>query len=317
MLRYKKYTLIKPDNQQRERIAKIIEDKNGSIFQEFDLNSIVQKHFNTDFYYLVDNPKRIENLSPIHVQKGRMGIKRYHFKPLYDIPYAGFIDDNNINLKEISVGLFESCAYYGLPSIKNTSSKKAEFHGETSFIDLTLDEDQIFNEIIHSKRRNMIRKANKSGIDVRTYSNEKGLQYLWPILEELHSKLGYEHLKKEYYADIINTLGLTKKAYILVAFKEEKPLSGVIILGNKNFMTYYKGASWFGIKNEGQGELLQWEAIKLSKSNNVSFYDLGNLDRENLPSIYKFKTGISNNIVNYPVYSIHSFGYKVIKKMMG
>jgi len=60
---------------------------------------------------------------------------------------------------------------------------------------------------------------------------------------------------------------------------------------------------------------LQWEAIKLSKSLGVKCYDLGNLQKEILPSIYKFKTGISNNVIQYPVYSKHSLGYKIVNKI--
>lgn len=315
MLKYKGFSLIKPNAGQRVEINLIIENQFGSVFQDVELNEIVQKHFKTELFYLVDNPNNIKNLTPVHIQKSKFGLKRYHFKPLYDIPYAGFVDESNIKFNEISVGLFESYVYCGLPATKKSNNNESSLNnGETSFIDLSLDEDDIFNGVIHSKRRNMIRKAIKSGIVIKKYTNDEGLKYFWPILDELHNKLGYSHLKEDYYKDIVNTYGPKNQAYILVAFKEGIPVSGIFILGNKNYMLYYKGSSKFGAKNEGQNELLQWEAIKICKSIGVNYYDLGNLDKQNLPHIYKFKTGISNNIVNFPIYTKSSLGYKVVNK---
>ena len=80
-------------------------------------------------------------------------------------------------------------------------------------------------------------------------------------------------------------------------------------------MHYYKGAGLFDVKNEGQGELLQWEAIKISKSLGTKYYDLCNLDKDNLPSIYRFKTGISNTIYKYPKLTKNKLGYKVLNRL--
>jgi hypothetical protein len=316
MLNYKDFCLIRPNEDQSIKISQIIEERNGSVFQEIDLNEIVQKHFNTELFYFVDSPSNIENFSVIHITKNKFAGKCFNFKPLYDIPYAGFIDDTQIDFNSFSIGFFESINYCGYPRSENKyNNQELLSFGETCTVDLNLNEDDIFNNVIHSKRRNMIRKAEKSGISVKKFFSNEGMIHFWPMLDELHKKLGFTRLPKEYYTDIIDTYGMKKQACILVAFKDEEPISGTFILGNKNYMLYYKGASVFGVKNEGQGELLQWEAIKLSKSLGIKCYDLGNLQKELLPSIYKFKTGISNNIIQYPVYSKNSLGYKVINKI--
>lgn len=316
MIRYKDFSLIKPDSDQIRMISQVIEERNGSVFHEVDLNKICEKHFDSSLFYFVDNPKNISNFSPIHVTKGKFGLKRYHLKPLYDIPYAGFIDDTQIDFNAFSIGYFESINYCGYPRAeKKYNNPELLSFGETCTVDLTINEDDIFSKVIHSKRRNMIRKAEKSGITTKKFFSAEGLNYFWPMLDELHKKLGFTRLPKKYYMDIINAYGLKKQACILVAFRNEEPISGIFILGNKNYMLYYKGASGFGVKNEGQGELLQWEAIKLSKSLDIKCYDLGNLQKELLPSIYRFKTGISTNIIQYPVYSKNSFGYKVVNKI--
>lgn len=316
MLKYKDFKLIKPDINQSHRINKLIKIREGSIFHEESFNKIVQKNFNTEFYFFVDDPVEINNFSPVHVTEQNYLSKCYHFKPLFDIPYAGFLDESKVNLLEINVGLFDSLVYTGFPFYKKTNSNFENLKsGQTSMVDLSLEDDYIFNKIIHSKRRNMIRKAKKSGIEIKKYFTVEGIEQFWPILDKLHLKLGYKNLKRQYYYDLMNGLGGKNKAFILIAQKGNMPISGVFIVGNKNYMIYYKGASVYGVKNEGQGELLQWEAIKLSKSIGTKYYDLCNLDKINLPAIYKFKTGISNNIIHYPKFSKYSIGYKVLNKL--
>ena len=222
-----------------------------------------------------------------------------------------------IDLNEFSIGSFESIKYAGFPYVNDEIHKKNDSLsiGKTNMVDLSMDEDEIFSSVIHSKRRNMIRKAIKSGISTKSFYTEDGFKDFWPILEELHKKLGYSNYTYDYYNEILKNYGTKKQAFLLIAYKYEQPISGVFIIGNKNYMHYYKGAGLFDVKNEGQGELLQWEAIKLSKFLGSKYYDLCNLDKDKLPAIYRFKTGISKNIIPYHKYSKNSLGYKIINRI--
>jgi lipid II:glycine glycyltransferase (peptidoglycan interpeptide bridge formation enzyme) len=316
MLSYKNYQLIKPNSLQKEQISKVIKKNNGAIFHDVHLNEIVAEQFNTELFYLVDDPTNISTLSPVHKESMKNGMTRYHLKPLYDMPYAGFVGENEFCSKNFSKGFFDAIIYVGFPYEKefNINSDKVRA-GETCMVDLSLSEDDIFNKVIHSKRRNMIRKAQKEGIIIKCFKDEDGLKEFWPILGKLHDKLGYDQLTFDYYNKIILEYGPKGEAFILVAYKNGETISGVFIIGNKNYMHYYKGASMFEVKNEGQGELLQWEAIKLSKSLKAKYYDLCNLNKQALPAIYKFKTGISNEIYQYPIYSDNSIGFKIIRRV--
>lgn len=315
MLKYKNFSLIKPNQEQCKKISDIIIENNGSIFHEVELNKIVKENFNTELYYLVDNGENIKNFTPVHITKNRFGLNQYHFKPLADIPYAGFLKEEAIDFESINIGVFESMVYSGFPKEKKLKvQSNIKISGETTMVDLSLDESEIFTTVINSKRRNMIRKAEKSGIIVKRFFTQEGLLQFWPMLDSLHRKLGYEHLKFDYYQRILQDYGNKKQAFILIAYKDEKPVSGVFILGNMNYMHYYKGASVFDVKNEGQGELLQWEAIKASKNIGTKYYDLCNLDNQKLPAIYRFKTGISQDIYPYLKYSNTSLGFKIINR---
>lgn len=317
MLKYKDYSFIKPEMRLNQRICEVINHTGGSIFHEVDLNKIVSGNFNSELYYLVDNIDHITCLSPVHITKNKLGLKKFNCNPLGDMPYAGFVGKGSIDINKLSVGYFESLNYSGFPYVKDLVHKVNDNFsvGESNMVDLSLDEDAIFNTIIHSKRRNMIRKANKSGLTTKAFYDKKGLDLFWPILDELHKKLGYINYTYDYYEQILNKYADKKQAFILIAYKEQKPISGIFILGNKNYMHYYKGAGVFGIKNEGQGELLQWEAIKISKKLGTKYYDLCNLDKDKLPAIYRFKTGISQDIYQYKKYSNSAMGYKIMNRI--
>ena len=101
----------------------------------------------------------------------------------------------------------------------------------------------------------------------------------------------------------------------MIAFQNKLPVSGVFVIGNNNYMHYYKGATIYNVKNLGQGELLQWETIRELKKMDVKYYDLCNLNKKKLPSIYSFKTGICNNLVPYEIKTKKGLGFQIINKL--
>ncbi|GAP42351.1 femAB family [Lentimicrobium saccharophilum] len=313
MIRLKDYSLIKINPDQRDQIESLINLNNGSVFHEPILNEIASKYHKTDFYYLVNDPDIIKIACPVHVTKYDFGRKLYQLKPPGDIPYAGFVGELTELDQYLKIGLNDALIYAGFPT-QNLTELSEEESGLTSMVDLSLSENDIFMKVINAKRRNMIRKAVKSGIEVKAFLDKDGLEIFWPILLSLHIKLGYQKLQKDYYESLFNQYSKKGKSVILIAYKGEKAVSGLLLLGNNNYMHYYKGASVTGTLNEGQGELLQWEAIKWAKGKS-KFYDLCNLNRESLPEIYRFKTGISDQLFFYRKFKMKSLGFKILNRL--
>jgi len=307
MLRYKNYKVVKPTEYINNQILELINKKEGSVFHEPALNRIIEEKFKTEFYYLVDNPDNINHASVLHITRNKFGLRRYNLRPLRDIPYSGFIGKDHVDFEKFSIGFNESLYYVGFPYYKELNCRS----GQTTMIDLSQNEEEIFNKVIHSKRRNMIRKAQRNNIAVEIYNDLSGFDKFWPILRELHEYLGYGQLDYDYYKKIVMEYSRNHQAFTLLAYEKGVTLSGVLILGNSNYMHYYKGATKPGVNNNGQGELLQWEAIKLSKRLGARYYDLCNLNKDKLPEIYRFKTGISDNKFRYPIFTIDPFVYKV------
>ena len=64
------------------------------------------------------------------------------------------------------------------------------------------------------------------------------------------------------------------KSIVFLARKNSKPLAGVMLLANHYICHYWNGVHLNNPENEGQGELLQWEAIRWAKEKGTQFYDL-------------------------------------------
>ena len=80
---------------------------------------------------------------------------------------------------------------------------------------------------------------------------------------------------------------------LLMAYYEDKPISGVIVImyGNKTWYLY--GASSNEHRNLMPNYLLQWEMIKIALANKSDIYDLRGVPgiADNSNGLYRFKKG--------------------------
>jgi serine/alanine adding enzyme len=310
-MRFKKIHISELNN---VKVLNCINNNSGTVFHEPAFNKLVSKYFDTDLYYLIDEGMSYKFICPIHEKKENFFNKYISYKALGDIPYGGFIGDTKHLPTPVKAKLFEKIVYSSIPSKK----LHVDFNfntGETVMVNLRLTEDEIFNQVINSKRRNMIRKAIKNEVSIKTYTTMEGFDSYRSLLEELHRRLDYTHLKIDFYKELFSEYSKKDQAAILLSFINGKLCSGNMIIGNKNYIHYYKGASATEFKNVGFGELLQWESIRWAKKNGSKFYDLCVIDKEKLPSLYRFKTGISSCIYYYDVFSESGLGFKLFQRL--
>ena len=115
---------------------------------------------------------------------------------------------------------------------------------------------------------------------------------------------------------IFNRLNKTENINILYlwAIFEEKTLAITVIIYDKDYAIYWLGINGKDMPNNGQGEMLQWEAIKYVKFKGCKYYDLCYIEKERLPHIYEFKKGFSDWEVEVPLLTQKPLTYKVISK---
>lgn len=290
-------------------IDNFINAHEGLIFHETKFNEIASETFNTNlFYFLAYIDKKLVGICPVHsIKRGKLRLL-YSNNGSFEIPYGGWVFDDKFTTflslwNKLPIRLNESLTYWSSFNIKNLPEKlkqKGEIF-QTGLVDLTISEEELFTNVINSKRRNMIRKAEKSGITIKKYGTN-GLPIYFNLFHEMHKKSGLKEISSNYYQNIFKSYYSTRSIILMIAFHEEIPLAGVIMVGNKNVMHYWQGASMSEVTNFGQGELLQWESIKWAKKNELQYYDLCVIEPERLPYIAKFKMGFTEELI--PFYCI-------------
>jgi hypothetical protein len=246
-------------------------------------NVLVSKHFKTDFYYYgAYEGHDLIGICPVHEVKNGILSSLYSGQFHY-IPNGGWILSQKrfISDKEIRLGRFASFYSSTLPIIN-------EF------------------KVVYNVKRKMLMKTlivmnDKLG-NFYTFYRQANIKYQLPILPE------------DFFYELLNKVQ-TVNFDVLCAKKDEEPFGIAVIAYDKNYAFYWLGITIENKPNLGQGELLQWEAIKKTKKCGCKFYDLCYIEKERLPHIYAFKKGFSNTEADIVLASKKSFGYKVVNRL--
>lgn len=295
-----------------DMMRQFVNRKDRLVFSDWGFIEVCAGLIKSDLYlyYGLDQQDRLEFIFPLFLRK--RGLKRsLDGKLPYDLPYGAGVAVTPVDISSIipvpKIGLSTD--------VRLVTSPLSQFYSKiennrivtklTPILDLTQGEEYIWLHEVSSKRRNMINKAKKKGYRVSISSSFEDFDKLWGFLSDLHKRLGYKALTYEYYRALLKELG-TDRFLLCLAYNDDRLISGALVIGNTFCYHYYKGASVINPPNDGQGELIQWEIIRHLIEIGVHYYDLCVVDKETLPSIYAFKTGICSNITDYYSYSANS-----------
>lgn len=162
-------------------------------------------------------------------------------------------------------------------------------------------EDEILSNC-HQKTRYNIRLATKKGVVIKEGTRED-LKDFHKIMIETGSRDGFIIRPLEYFEKMYDELA-PKHMKLLMAYHEDKPISGIIpiMYGNKTWYLY--GASSNEHRNLMPNYLLQWEMIKQAIQNKCDVYDFrgvsGVVD-ETHPQygLYRFKKGFGAEFTEF------------------
>ncbi|MBN1187230.1 MAG: peptidoglycan bridge formation glycyltransferase FemA/FemB family protein [Bacteroidales bacterium] len=279
-------------------------------------NLLVSKFFKTEFYYFgaIDGNKLV-GICPVHKKKevltSRLISGQYHF-----IPNGGWLFNKfkKINLSDIPLPYNSAFECFALPALTDFKVTYTQLRKpfQTLIVDLRSSEEIIWNDSVDSKRRNMIRKAYKTGIRILKESGNLDLFFL--LNSDSAKSKGLEHLPLNFFSELIQQ-SHNIKFIPFVAFNGEEPVAALGLIHDKDYSYYWLGATKQNSKNMGQGELLQWEAIKYSKSQGCKYYDLCYIEKERLPHIYQFKKGFSQTEVQISYLTRKTLMYRILNKL--
>ena len=133
-------------------------------------------------------------------------------------------------------------------------------------VDLSLDEDALFANL-HTKHRNVIKKAEKDGVRVSCGVENRGVceALIQSTLERQHIGLLSQGM--------LEGLSRVKHIDYWVASFEGELQGAAILLWSENRSAYYMFGGSAVKPHAGAMNLLHWSAMKLMKERGVKYYD--------------------------------------------
>ncbi len=189
-------------------------------------------------------------------------------------------------------------------------------------------ENEIF-EAFQQKTRYNIRLATKKGVIVKEGKRED-LKDFHEIMKITGKRDNFIIRPLEYFQKMYDELG--EHAKLLMAYYEDKPISGIFNIDYGNKVWYLYGASSNEHRNLMPNYLLQWEGIKYAIKEHKDIYDFrgvsGVID-ETHPQygLYRFKKGFNAEFTEFIgeiylnfkpiVYKMYKISEKIFKKARG
>ena len=189
-------------------------------------------------------------------------------------------------------------------------------------------EDEIF-KAFHQKTRYNVRLATKKGVIVKEGTRED-LKDFHEIMKITGKRDDFIIRPLSYFEKMYDELG--EHAKLLMAYYDDKPISGIFNIDYGNKVWYLYGASSNEHRNLMPNYLLQWEGIKYAINHKKDIYDFrgvsGVID-ESHPQygLYRFKKGFNAEFTEFigeiylnfkpAVYKLYKISEKLFKKARG
>ena len=193
------------------------------------------------------------------------------------------------------------------------TSCRVMFDRKTIIVPLDSSEDEIWQNQIHSKHRNVIRKARQNDLKIEISQDKKELQVFKDLYEKTMTRLSaddYFFFDNNYYEKFHNSF--MDQSYVVSVKKDDKPLSSCILIIDGDTAHYHLSGSDPEYLNLYPNNLMIWEIIKFAKAQSCRRLHLGGgSDSNENNSLLKFKKRFSKSdldffigkiIVDKPVY---------------
>ncbi len=181
----------------------------------------------------------------------------------------------------------------------STVSGRHEQPEATRIVDISKDDESILAQM-HQKGRYNIKVAQKNGVSVR---QSQEIQAYYDLMKQTGERDRFGIKPLSHYKAFLERLPGT---FLLLAYKDETPIAGLLgcIYGNAGI--YYYGASSHEYRAFMAPYLLQWEAIHYCKKQGCTSYDLlgvapeGSSEGHPWAGISGFKEKFGGAFVTYP-----------------
>jgi hypothetical protein len=223
--------------------------------------------------------------------------------------YGGWLVEGNGDISELASKYQRWCMDHNIVSefvryhpMLNNSTYLREFYdvvdlGKTIYMDLS-SPDVIWANLT-SKNRNMVRKAQKSGVAIfhgQFPEIYKTFKHIYNLTMDSDNASEYYYFKDDFYDSIINDL--SEESQIFWAEIDGKIIAASIMISTNGRMNYHLSGSLREYQHLAPTNLLLYKAALWGCRNGYKSLHMGGGVGSKEDSLYKFKSAFNRNETN-------------------
>lgn len=165
------------------------------------------------------------------------------------------------------------------------------YYGHT--LDLIQNEQELLSSFRSSTKRN-INKAIKEGVVVDIYNSLESIKEFYRLNCITRKNHGLPPQPYYFFKKIYEYITSKKKGFVVLAFFQQRAISGAVYFHFRDQAIYKYGASDRRYQHLRANNLVMWEAIKWCSKNGYKTFDFGRTESEN-NGLLQFKRGWGTN----------------------
>ena len=198
-------------------------------------------------------------------------------------------------------------SYFQIRSFKNGKiledlNLQKDSYYESFVLRLSMDPLEIQKDFTKSARK-AIRKAKKSGVNVRVSTAEEDLERFYYLNLRTRKRLGLPSQPYRLFQNIWKYMAPKKLAFLLIAECNGKIIAAGVFFSFKNIMYWKYTGSDVKFLNRRPIDALVWSGIELACKGGYKFFDFGRTSPDNQGLIrFKRKWGMKEIVIPYYYY---------------
>jgi CelD/BcsL family acetyltransferase involved in cellulose biosynthesis len=259
--------------------------KEASFFHRFIWGRILEEGgIGKRLYFLAENKNEIIGIFPAFlVYKPILNIRCLPLSD-YGSPLVSYPQVLIHLLKNMKKQLIKNfCAYLSFRAPKFLTFINAipkEYEKELSSYGIRLnisgnDTDRIWKEKISKKRRNRIRKAMKTNIDIKLGDTTKDLITYYRLYSDTMHRKGVPPVNPKLFVSIFRNLQYKKDFLIMFAKYDGKAIAGNLAFLFKDGIYLWSNVSYREFLSLYPNDLLYWHLIEYACEKGYNFVDFG------------------------------------------
>ncbi len=165
--------------------------------------------------------------------------------------------------------------------------------GEQAYRTIVLDLApplETIRSAFHQKWRNSLNSASRKGAEVEIADGPDAVERFAPLYQATVARKGFMTvLGPEFYSRHQRAASPEDRLTCYFAVHNGTDVGGIVTWLHSGTATYILGASTPEALKLNAGYLLQWTAIRDAKESGCAVYDLGGIDPDHNPDVYRFK----------------------------